>query len=145
MDMTGVIVEVILGTLAAGVTEPYALITCEPEAEAGTTKAALQPPWKLAVIPWATVAPSTVTVMPVSPAPKPEPVTVTEVPATPLARLIDMPGVTVKFRLGTLAFGVTEPYALITCEPEAEAGTTKAALQPPWESAVIPWATGVLS
>jgi hypothetical protein len=56
-----------------------------------------------------------------------------------------MPGVIVEVILGTLAFGVTEPYALITCEPEAEAGTIKAALQPPWKSAVIPWATGVLS
>jgi hypothetical protein len=142
--MTGVILEFILGTLAAGVTEPYALITCEPEAEAGTIKAALQPPWRLAVIPWATVAPSTVTVMPVSPAPKPEPLIVTEVPAAPLARLIDMPGVAVKFRLET-AFGVTEPYALIKCEPEAEAGTPKVTLQPPWASAVTPWATGVPS
>jgi hypothetical protein len=97
------------------------------------------------VIPWAVIAPSTVTITPVSPAPKPEPVTVTEVPAAPLVRLIDILGVIVEVILGTLAFGVTEPYALITCKPEAEAGTTKAALQPPWKSAVIPWATGVLS
>ena len=91
------------------------------------------------------VAPSTVTVMPVSPAPKPEPVTVTEVPAAPFARLIDILGVMVEVILGTLVFGVTEPYAPMLCEPEAVAGTTKAALQPPWKSAVIPWATGMVS
>ena len=47
--------------------------------------------------------------MPVSPAPKPEPVTVTELPAVPLDRLIDMPAVTVKVILGTLAAVVTRP------------------------------------
>jgi len=47
-----------LGTLAAVVTEPYASMLCEPEAEAGTTKAVLQPPWELAMIPRATVVPS---------------------------------------------------------------------------------------
>ena len=83
--------------------------------------------------------------MPVSLAPKPKPVTVTELPVAPLDRLMDMPGVTVKVILGTLAAGVTEPYAPILCEPEAEAGTTKAALQPPWESAMIPELTGVPS
>ena len=83
--------------------------------------------------------------MPVSLAPKPEPVTVTELPAAPLDRLMDMPGVTVKVTLGTLATGVTEPYARITCEPEAEAGTTKATLQLPWELAVIPRAIVVPS
>jgi energy-converting hydrogenase Eha subunit B len=129
MDMPGVTVKVISGTLA--VTEPYAPITCEPEAEAGTTKAALQLPWELAMIFWATGVPSKVTVMPVSLAAKLKPVTVTALPAAPLDRLMDMPGVTVKVILGTLV--VTEPYAPITCEPEAEAGTTKAALQLPWE------------
>ena len=48
-------------------------------------------------------------VMPVSPAPKPEPVTVTELPATPLDRLIDRPAVIVKVILVTLAGMVTEP------------------------------------
>ena len=83
--------------------------------------------------------------MPVSLAPKPEPVTVSELPAAPLDRLIAMPAVTVKVTLGTLAAGVTEPYAPILCELEAEAGTTNVALQPPWELAVISWATGVPS
>jgi hypothetical protein len=91
-DITGVIVEVILGTLAAEVTEPYAPTTCEPETEAGTTKAALQLPWESAVIPCATGAPSSVTVMPASPATKPEPVTVTELPGAPLAGLIEIAG-----------------------------------------------------
>jgi hypothetical protein len=58
---------------------------------------------------------------------------------------MDMPGVTVKVILGTLAAVVTEPYASMLCEPEAEAGTTNVALQPPSELAVILWATGVPS
>jgi hypothetical protein len=40
------------------VTEPDASILCEPEAEAGTTKAVLQAPWELALIFEATVVPS---------------------------------------------------------------------------------------
>jgi hypothetical protein len=75
--------------------------------------------------------------MPVSPTPKLEPVTVTELPAAPLVRLIDIPEVTVKVILGILATGVTEPYALMLCDPAAEAGTVKVALQPPRELAVI--------
>ena len=81
--------------------------------------------------------------MPVSLAPKPEPVTVTELPVAPLDRLMDMPEVKVKVMVGTAM--VSKPYAPIMCEPEAEAGTTKVALQPPWELAMIFWATGVPS
>jgi hypothetical protein len=47
--------------------------------------------------------------MPVSLPLKLEPVTVSELPADPLDRLTDMPGVTVKAILGTLAAVVTEP------------------------------------
>ena len=83
--------------------------------------------------------------MPVSLAPKLEPITVSELPAAPLERLIDMPEVTVKVLLGIFAIGVVEPYASMVCAPEAEAGTTKSAVQPPPESAVISWATGVPS
>ena len=83
--------------------------------------------------------------MPVSLAPKLEPVTVSELPAAPLDRLMDMPAVTVKVTLETLAAGVTEPYASMICELEAEAGTTKVAVQPPRELAVISCATGVPS
>jgi hypothetical protein len=79
--------------------------------------------------------------MPVSLAPKPEPVTVTELPAAPLDRLRDMLGVTVK---GTLAALLTKPFAPMLCEPEAEAGTTNVAVQPPEGSAVIPRSTVVL-
>jgi hypothetical protein len=49
MDMLGVTVKVIVGTLV--VTEPYAPMLCGPEAEAGTKKVALQPPTELAIIP----------------------------------------------------------------------------------------------
>lgn len=82
--------------------------------------------------------------MPVSLAPKPEPVTVNGLPAAPLDGLIDMAEVTVKVVVGTLAAVVAEPYAPITCEPEAEAGTANVALQPPPELAVIPVATVVV-
>jgi len=83
--------------------------------------------------------------MPVSLAPKPEPVTVTELPAAPLDRLMDMTGVTVKVISRTLAAVVTEPYESMLCEPEAEAGTTNVAVQLPSGLAVIPWAMGVTS
>lgn len=83
--------------------------------------------------------------MPVSLAPKPEPVMVTELPAVPLDRLMDISGVTVKVILGTLAAVVTEPDASMLCKPEAEAGTTKVALQPPWGPAVMPRVTVVPS
>jgi hypothetical protein len=83
--------------------------------------------------------------MPVSLALKPEPVTVTELPTAPLDQLRDMPEVTVKVISGTLAGAVTEPDASILCEPEAEAGTTKAVLQAPWELALIFEATVVPS
>jgi hypothetical protein len=83
--------------------------------------------------------------MPVSLGPKPEPVTVSEVPAAPVDRLRDMPEVTVKVILGTLAGVVTEPDAWMLCEPEAEGGTTKAVLQLPWGVATIFWATVVPS
>jgi hypothetical protein len=87
-----VTVKVILGTLV--VTEPYAPIVCEPGVDAkGTSKVALQPPRGLAVIPWATGVPSKVTVMPVSLPTKPEPVTVTKLPGTPLTGLMEIPGV----------------------------------------------------
>jgi hypothetical protein len=86
-----------------------------------------------------------VTAMPVSPALKPEPVRVTELPAGPLVRLMDMPGVTVKVIFVTLAAAVTEPCASMLCAPEAEAGTVKVVPQSPRVSAVIPWTTAVPS
>lgn len=81
--------------------------------------------------------------MPVSLGPKPEPVTVSELPAAPRDGLMDMPGITMKVIAGTLV--VTEPDASMLCGPEAEAGTTKATLQAPWEVAMIPRATVVPS
>ena len=83
--------------------------------------------------------------MPVSLAPKPEPVTVTELPADPLNGLRDMLGVTVKVVFAT---EVPEIRAAMICEPEAEGGTTKLAvvgIQAPEESVVIPVQTVVLS
>jgi len=53
-----------------------------------------------------------------------------------------MLGVTVKLALAT---EVPEIRASMLCEPEAEAGTAKLAVQPPEGSAVIPVRTVVLS
>ena len=83
--------------------------------------------------------------MPVSLAPKPEPVTVTELPVAPLDRLMDMLGVTVKVILWTLAAVVTEPCASMICGPEAEAGTANVAVQLPSGLAVVLGAIGVPS
>ncbi len=49
--------------------------------------------------------------MPVSPAPKPEPVTVIELPAGALVGLAEMVGVTVKYLSGTALAAVEKPYA----------------------------------
>lgn len=73
--------------------------------------------------------------MPVSLAPKPVPVIVIEVPGAAFIRLEEMFGVTVKVRSGTLAAAVEAPLASMVCEPEAEAGITKLALQLPLTSA----------
>ena len=71
--------------------------------------------------------------MPVSPALKPEPVIVTEPPGADLVGLVEMPGVTVKVIVAEVV-GLDAP---IVWGPEGEAGTTKVALQLPWELAVI--------
>ncbi len=69
--------------------------------------------------------------MSVSLALKPEPVTVVELPGVPLVRLMEMLGVAVKVVIAE----VEGPYAPIVWKPEAEAGITKVALQPPVELA----------
>ncbi len=79
--------------------------------------------------------------MPVSPALKPEPVTVMESPGAALAGLIKMPTVTAM----VIVAEVEEPSALMVWEPGDEAGTVKVALQPPRELAEIPEATSVPS
>jgi hypothetical protein len=118
----------------------------EPAVEAGTTKVALQAPRPLAEIPEVTAVPSKVIVMPVSLAPKPEPVTVIEVPGGPLVRLRVMaPPSTVKVTPVTKLARVLGPYAPIVWEPAVEAGIVKVALQFPRESAWIPDLTTVPS
>ena len=66
-------------------------------------------PRESAEIPEAIVLPSKVIVMPVSPAPKPEPVTATELPGDPLEWPIVMAGFTKKVRLGTEPAPTIEP------------------------------------
>jgi hypothetical protein len=76
-------------------------------------KVPLQFPRELAEIAEPTGLPSKVIVIPVSPAAKPEPVTVTEVPGGPLAALRERPGfINVKTMLETTPDGVIEPKAL---------------------------------
>src|SRR3972149_5810288 len=58
----------------------------------------------------------------VSPAPKPEPVTVTGVPGAPLARLMVMVAAMVKVRSGTALACVVEPAASMAWGPEAGGG-----------------------
>ena len=73
-------------------------------------KVPLQFPSELAETAAATGLPSKVIVIPVSPAAKPEPVTVTEVPEGPLVGLRARLGFTrVKNILGTTPDSVTEP------------------------------------
>jgi len=52
-------------------------------------------------------------VMPVSLAPKPEPVIVTELPGAAFGRLVEMPGITEKVRSAMLVAGLEEPDASI--------------------------------
>ncbi len=114
---------------------------CEPEAEAGITKVLLQAPLALAEIPEAMGLPSKVTLMPVSLALKPEPVTVTELPGDPLVLLRVMAAPMVKVTFGAVPEIVTEPYAPTLCEPEGEAGAVKLVFQAPVVFADIPEAT----
>ena len=62
----------------------------------------LHEPCGLAEIPEATVAPSYVIEIPLSPAPNPAPDIVTELPGPPLARLREIPGITIKADSPTL-------------------------------------------
>jgi hypothetical protein len=84
-------------------------------------------------------------VIPVSLVPKPEPVTVTEVPGGPLVRLIVSPELTAKVTSVIESAEVVEPYAPIAWEPAVEAGTVKTPLQAPRPLAEIPEATTVPS
>jgi hypothetical protein len=106
---------------------------CDPAEEAGTVKLLFQAPVALADIPEATVFPSKVTVIPVSLALNPEPVTVTELPCVPLVLLKEIAAVVVNVAETT---PVTDPDTVIVWEPEAEAGTIKLLLQAPTEVAV---------
>ena len=101
--MPGVTPKLVPPRLPAWVIEPLALTLWDPKAEAGTVKVPLQFPRELAEIPEVTGLPSKVIVMPVSPAPKPEPVTVTELPGGPLAGLTAMVGFTTKVIAGKRA------------------------------------------
>jgi hypothetical protein len=114
---------------------------CEPEAEAGITKMLIQPPLALAETPVAVAFPSKVILMPVSLAAKPEPVTVIELPGTPLVLLRVIPAPTVKLTFDAVPEVVIEPYAPTLCEPEAKSGTVTLVFQAPIVFADIPVAT----
>jgi hypothetical protein len=96
MEMPALIVKVISATLLARVVEPEASIIWGPDAAVGMAKVMLQPPCELAGMLGPTGEPSKVTIILVSLLAKPTPVTVTEVPEAPLARLTEMAGLTVK-------------------------------------------------
>jgi hypothetical protein len=132
-------------TEPAEVTEPDAPIVWEPAIAAGMVIVVFQFPRELAEMPEVTVVPSKVTVMPVSLAPKPEPVMVTELPGEPLVRFIVSPGLTVKVTPVIESAEVDEPYAPTVWEPATEAGTVKVPLQAPTPLAVIPEVTTVPS
>jgi hypothetical protein len=89
-------VNVTTGALAAEVRDPEARIVREPAAAVGTVKGLDHFPSASAAIPEATRLPSKLMVMPVSLAPKPTPVAVTEVPGEAFGRSRESKGVTVK-------------------------------------------------
>ena len=82
----------------------------------GTTIGADHRPWSSAVIPVATVALPNFTVIPVSRAPNPEPLTVTEAPGETLGLSAVKVGVTVKV---AVAEPVDNPEARIILGPPA--------------------------
>ena len=83
--------------------------------------------------------------MPVSPAPKPEPVTVTDVPEAPALRLMVIVGLMVKVTSWTPVAGVVGLLALMEWGPPDEGGTVKVAIHAPVSLAESPEATGVPS
>ncbi len=82
-------------------------------------------------MPDATVAPSNITVMPVSLAANPEPLTVIEPPGVPLPRLTTIPPETVKLAWPTLLAEVVLPEAPTLWGPDADDGNVKVVLHPP--------------
>ena len=84
--------------MAALVIVPAAPMAWSPPAETGTVKVEVQAPVALTVILEATVVVSKV-ILAFSPEAKPEPETLTVVPAAPLVLLIVIPAPTLKARL----------------------------------------------
>lgn len=108
-----------VGALAE-VKGPDARRVCEPAAAVGTMKRLDHLPWASAETLAPTRVPSKLTVMPVSLAPKPDPVAVTEAPGGAVERSTESVGVTVKV---ACAPPVEEPEALTTWGPPATAGS----------------------
>ncbi|MEK7815035.1 MAG: hypothetical protein AAB291_03860 [Chloroflexota bacterium] len=125
-------VSVTARTLVEEVRGPEARIVWEPAAAVGTVKVLDHFPWASAAIPEASVVPSKVTVMPVSLAPKPTPVAVTEMPGEALGRSIESNGVTVKVVWTLPADGAD---ALMTRGPAGTSGAWKEIDIEPWPSA----------
>lgn len=137
-EIFGVTVKLTSGTMEATVEAPLASMVWAPEVAAGITMVALQLPWALAagdagVV--VTCVPSKVTLILLSLAAKPAPVTVTEAPVAELPRLAERLGVTVKVAFPELE--EVEPVAVMVWAPEAEAGMVITLFKPPVEFAVV--------
>jgi hypothetical protein len=91
------------------VEDPRTLTAWVPPADAGTENVSVHAPVELAWVVEPTGVPSKVTLIPVSPEAKPEPLAVTDVPAAPLVLFIEKLGVTLKERAGTEAASVVDP------------------------------------
>ena len=90
-EIAALVVKFTLVIDVAAVIEPDAPTIYEPAGSCGTTKLVLHVPFDPAEIPEATWLLPKVTTILVSLAPKPEPLTVMEVPGAPLVLLREMP------------------------------------------------------
>lgn len=148
LDLLTVIIAAVLKLAPAAVlvTLPDAETVCEPADDVGTVNEALQEPLLSAMISEATALPSKIILIPASLAPKPEPVTVTEVPGVPLVLLSDTPAPMLKPTGVTEEAVVTEPEAETLCAPDATDGTVNVVLQEPTVFAeMVPESTGLPS
>lgn len=129
---SALIATVISETLAVEVWDPEARRLYEPVGGDGSGNDADQEPSALAEMLVATDAWSRVTVMPLSLAPKPEPVTVIEAPGSPPVPAIEIAGVTVKsMSTGTL----TALEAWMVKRPVGAGGIVTLAVHTPRELA----------
>ena len=135
-DYVASVVKPITGTEAAAVAEPFAPTVWGPPEDTGTGNVEPQLPLASAfdAVPCGWLS-KRITML-LSLAPKPVPVTATEVPLGPFPLLVDMIGVTIKGTAVTVATVVVGPKAVTLCAPEnVAAGTLKLADHEPLPSA----------